>query len=220
MPPLLQARDLWKSYDGRRVLTGVDFQAEAGHGVLVWGRNGSGKTTLLNLLGCLDRPDQGAVLLEGEDVTSLSGGARARLRLSRIGFIFQDHNLLEELTVRQNVLLPLKLRRAPEAEARVDELLARFGLTSLAERRPREISGGEGQKVAIARALANRPALVLADEPTASLDEESARDLLAVFRGLRREGRTVVLAAHDPLAQELGWPRWRLAHGTLGLAGP
>lgn len=218
MAPLLQARDLWKSYDGRTVLTGVDLQAEAGQGVLVWGRNGSGKTTLLNLLGCLDRPDRGSVLLEGEEVTSLPGRARARLRLARIGFIFQDHNLLEELTVRQNVLLPLKLRRAADAEARGDELLARFGLAPLSDRRPREISGGEGQKVAIARALANRPALLLADEPTASLDEESARDLLSVFRSLQREGRTVVLAAHDPLAQELGWPRLRLAQGTLATA--
>lgn len=213
--PLLEVRDVWKSYDGRRVLRGAELAVAAGAGVLIWGRNGSGKTTLLNLLGCLDRPDRGAVLLEGRDLTGLSRRERARVRLTQMGFVFQDHNLLEEMTVRQNLLLPVHLRRGASAEARADELLERFDLRKLAERRPASISMGERQKVAIARALANRPPVLLADEPTASLDEEAARDLLDLLRDLRREGRTVVLASHDPLAQGLGWPRWRLADGTL-----
>ncbi|MFQ5838515.1 MAG: ABC transporter ATP-binding protein [Thermoplasmata archaeon] len=214
--PLLEARELWKSYDGHvQVLQGADLQLAEGEGILVWGRNGSGKTTLLNLLGCLDLPDEGSILLEGRDVTALSSRERARIRLRRIGFIFQDHNLLEELTVRQNVLLPMKLSRLPVAEERVDDLLSRFGLEELAGRRPGGISMGESQKAAIARALANRPSLLLADEPTASLDEDSAQDLLGLLEGLRRGGRAVVLASHDPLAMEMGWRRLKLQGGRL-----
>jgi ABC-type lipoprotein export system ATPase subunit len=213
---LLEARDLWKSYDGRvHVLQGAELSLSAGEGLLVWGRNGSGKTTLLNLLGCLDLPDRGSILLKGRNVTSLGPRERARLRLRSIGFIFQDHNLLEEFTVLQNLLLPMRLNRLPEAEERARSLLKRFGLEDLAARRPGEISMGESQRVAVARALANRPPLILADEPTASLDEESATGLLKLLEGLRREGRAVVLASHDPLARGTGWRGLTLQGGRL-----
>ncbi len=214
--PVLEARDLWKSYDGvAQVLRGVALRLDAGSGTLVWGRNGSGKTTLLNLLGCLDLPDRGSILMEGHEVTKLSSKERSRLRLRRIGFIFQDHNLLEELNVRQNILLPMKLSRREDAEARAHELMGRFALVDLAERRPAEISMGESQKVAVARALSNEPHLLLADEPTASLDEESARDLLGLLDELRREGKTVLLASHDSLARDLAWDKRRLFEGRL-----
>ncbi len=188
---------------------------DAGEGTMVWGRNGSGKTTLLNLLGCIDLPDRGRVLLDGQDVTSLSPSGRARIRLSRIGFIFQEHNLLEELTVRQNILLPLRLSRSTEAEERAGWLLKRFNLESLSRRRPREISTGESQRVAVARALANMPRLLLADEPTASLDEESARDFLQLMEELRRDGKAVVLASHDSLAKDLTWKKLTILGGQL-----
>ncbi len=217
MPALLEARDLWKSYDGADyVLRDVRFKLDAGEGMVVWGRNGSGKTTLLNLLGGLDWPDRGHVLLRGRDLAGLTRRERAAVRLHEVGFVFQDHNLLEELTVRQNVQLPLRLRRAPNMASRGEELMTRFGLEALARRRPHALSMGERQKVAIARALANEPDLLLADEPTASLDEETAPDLLDLFEGLREEGRTVILASHDPLTRALAWPVRRLQKGRLG----
>ncbi|MFQ5908130.1 MAG: ABC transporter ATP-binding protein [Thermoplasmata archaeon] len=220
MPPLLEARDLWKTYDGAAfVLQEVHLELGAGEGMLVWGRNGSGKTTLLNLLGGLDWPDRGEILLRGRDLAGLSPREQAAVRLHEVGFVFQEHNLLEELTVKQNVQLPLRLLRAANMAARGRELLMRFGLASLAERRPPALSMGERQKVAVARALANDPVLLLADEPTSSLDEESARDLLDLFEGLRQEGRALILASHDPLSRSLSWPIGRLKKGRLRSEG-
>jgi putative ABC transport system ATP-binding protein len=136
-----------------------------------------------------------------------------------VGFVFQEHGLLEELTARQNIQLPLRLRRAPNLRERGEELLARFDLGALADRRPPALSMGERQKVAVARALANEPDLLLADEPTASLDEESAPELLHLLEELRQDGRSVLLASHDPLARKLGWPVRRLQGGRLGPKG-
>lgn len=220
MPALLEARDLWKSYDGAaHVLQDVRLNLDAGEGVVVWGRNGSGKTTLLNLLGGLDWPDRGSILLRGRDLVGLTPRQQAAVRLHEVGFVFQAHNLLEELTVRQNVQLPLRLRRAPNMAERGQELLRQFGLEGLADRRPPALSMGERQKTAVARALANEPDLLLADEPTASLDEESAPELLGVLEGLRQEGKSIVLASHDPLARTLSWPILRLRGGRLAPEG-
>lgn len=216
MASLLTVEGLWKSYDGAAyVLQDVHFELGAGEGLVVWGRNGSGKTTLLNLLGSLDWPDRGRILLQGRDLATLSSRDQAKVRLHEVGFVFQDHNLLREMTVRQNVELPLRLRRHPRVSERGEELLARFGLTSLSHRRPGGLSTGERQKVAVARALANDPPLLLADEPTASLDAESAGDLIDLLERLRREGRTVVLASHDSLARKLPWSLRRLQGGRL-----
>ncbi len=220
MPPLLEARDLWKSYDGAaHVLKEVHFNLDAGEGMVVWGRNGSGKTTLLNLLGGLDWPDRGSILLRGRDLAGLTARQQAAVRLHEVGFVFQAHNLLEELTVRQNVQLPLRLRRAPNMAERGGELLRQFGLEGLADRRPPALSMGERQKTAVARALANEPDLLLADEPTASLDEESASELLGVLESLRHEGMSVILATHDPLSRALSWPVQRLRGGRLSPEG-
>ena len=216
MPTLLEARDLWKSYDGAaHVLRDVHLNLDVGEGMVIWGRNGSGKTTLLNLLGGLDWPDRGSILLRGRDLAGLTPRQQAAVRLHEVGFVFQDHNLLEELTVRQNVQLPLRLRRAPNMAERGQELLRQFGLEGLADRRPPALSMGERQKTAVARALANEPDLLLADEPTASLDEESAPEMLGVLEGLRREGTSVILATHDPLSRTLSWPIQRLRAGRL-----
>ncbi|MCK4456868.1 MAG: ABC transporter ATP-binding protein [Thermoplasmata archaeon] len=206
-----------KSYDGvRDVVKDVDIKVAQGEMVLLWGRNGSGKTTLLNLVGCIDVPSSGKVTVAGKDTSELSPRQLARLRLMSIGHVFQHHNLIDDLTVEENVLLPLKIARDGEADAKAKSLLATFELDILAKKRPGEISGGESQKVAIARALANDPAILLADEPTASLDSKSCEIVLDAFRRIR-EGfdATVIVASHDPLLYDHIEKKFFLFDGRL-----
>lgn len=206
-----------KSYDGvRDVVKDVDIRVAQGEMVLLWGRNGSGKTTLLNLVGCIDVPSSGKVIVAGKDTSELSPRQLARLRLRSIGHVFQHHNLIDDLTVEENVLLPLKIARDGEADAKAKSLLAAFELGTLAKKRPGEISGGESQKVAIARALANDPAILLADEPTASLDSKSCETVLDAFRRIR-EGfdATVIVASHDPLLYDHIEKKFFLFDGRL-----
>lgn len=214
--PALVVRDLWKSYDGRNdVLRGADLDVSPGEAVLVWGENGSGKTTLLSILGGLEVPNRGTVAVAGRVITGLKERALARVRLLDVGFVFQTHHLLEDLSVEENIALPLRLAKRP-AEARVGELLESFGLTKLASRRPGEISVGEGQRVAVARALANGPKLLLADEPTASLDSKGTAAVLEAFRLARSSfGAAEVVAAHDSEVRALGGPEYLLAEGRL-----
>ncbi len=212
----LVARDVWKSYDGRTdVLRGADLEAAAGEVVLVWGENGSGKTTLLSILGGLDAPSRGRVDLGGREITALKERALARVRLLELGFVFQTHHLLEDLTVEENVALPLRLARRP-ADARVLELLETFGLTKLGARRPGELSVGESQRVAVARALANGPKVLLADEPTASLDTKGTAAVLEAFRLARASfGAAEIIAAHDSEVRALQATEYVLAEGRL-----
>jgi len=216
VPKALAAQDIWKTYDGRiDVLRGLNFELDRGEAVLVWGRNGSGKTTLLNILGGMDRPTKGRVFVLGREITSLPERQLARVRLSNVGFVFQDHNLIEEITVRQNVLLPLKLSRAKEAERRVEKLVELFDLRPLKDRKPSEISIGEAQRVAVARALANEPTVLLADEPTASLDASSASTVLDSLGRVRETGAALLIASHDPLAYDAVETRYELDGGLL-----
>ncbi len=214
--PSVVAKDLWKTYDGRtEVLRGVDLAVSAGESVLVWGENGSGKTTLLSLLGGLDTPTRGRVELGGREITGLREPALARVRLLDVGFVFQMHHLIEDLTVEENVALPLRLAKRP-ADARVAELLKAFGLTKLAPRRPGQISVGESQRAAVARALANGPKVVLADEPTASLDAKGTAAVLEAFRIARESfGAAEVIAAHDSEIRSLAATEYVLAEGRL-----
>ncbi len=213
---VLVARELWKSYDGRTdVLRGADLEVARGEAVLVWGENGSGKTTLLSILGGLDAPTRGRVELGGREITGLKERALARVRLLEIGFVFQTHHLLEDLTVEENVALPLRLARRP-SEPRVHELLEAFGLGKLAARRPGEISVGESQRAAVARALANGPRVLLADEPTASLDSKGTAAVLEAFRLARTSfGAAEVVAAHDAEVRGLASAEYVLAEGRL-----
>ena len=218
--PVLRGHDLWKSYDGRTdVLCGADLEVSGGEAVLVWGENGSGKTTLLSILGGLDAPTRGRVDVGGREITGLGEKALARVRLLEIGFVFQTHHLIEDLTVAENVALPLRLAKRP-ADPRVHELLEAFGLAKLALRRPGEISVGESQRVAVARALANGPKVLLADEPTASLDAKGTAAVLEAFRLARSSfGAAEVVAAHDSEIRNLASAEYVLSDGRLERRG-
>jgi putative ABC transport system ATP-binding protein len=180
-------------------LDGIDLDIASGEFVAVTGASGSGKSTLLNVLGCLDRPSRGRYLLEGRDVAGLDDEATSEVRNRRIGFVFQSFHLLPRLTVLENVLLPRRYCDLPDAAApaRAEALLERVGLGDRLEHRPNQLSGGQMQRAAIARALLMQPALLLADEPTGNLDSKSAADVMALFAELHAAGQTVVLVTHD-----------------------
>jgi putative ABC transport system ATP-binding protein len=164
---------------------------------LVAGPSGSGKTTLLNLIGALERPDRGKIIVDGSEITGLSRAAGARYRNERVGFIFQSYNLLPQLTALDNIVLPLLPKRRPDRR-RAMELLDAVGLSDRSSHRPPELSGGEQQRIAIARALANDPALILADEPTGNLDDDNARNIAELLsRTCRERGTTLILVTHD-----------------------
>jgi len=199
-------------------LDGVSLRVDRGEYLAITGASGSGKSTLLNVLGCLDRPDEGRYRLEGTDVAALDDGQLSEVRNRRIGFVFQSFHLMPRLSVLENVLLPQRFALSPfahDVEARARELLERVGLGKRLHHRPSELSGGQMQRAAIARALVLAPALLLADEPTGNLDSKSAADILALFDELHGEGQTVVMVTHDmELAERL--PRQvRLMDGRI-----
>jgi putative ABC transport system ATP-binding protein len=200
---LLEAKGLTKYYPlGVRALDGVDLAVRRGELLGIMGRSGSGKSTLLQILGCLDRPTSGVVTIDGMDVTRLPDHALPLLRLQKLGFVFQAHNLVRTLTALENVALPLRyLRPRPQdAMQKARAALEAVGLGDRMHHLPTQLSGGQQQRVAIARALVNGPALVLADEPTGALDTHTARDLLALLRRLAAErDQTFVIVTHDPL---------------------
>jgi len=183
-----------------KALDGVSLSIAAGEFAAIMGRSGSGKTTLLDLVGLLMRPSSGRVLIDGEDTARLNDRRRAAIRGRRIGFIFQEYNLLPSLNVVENAMLPVRYAGGDlrEGRRRAAQLLCMVGLGERLFHRPDQLSGGQQQRVAIARALVNRPALVLADEPTGAVDTETAEQLLGLMRGLNREeGVTFVLVTHD-----------------------
>jgi ABC-type lipoprotein export system ATPase subunit len=220
MAVVVRARGLVKSFGegraARRVLDGADLDVERGEVVAVLGRSGSGKSTLLHLLGGLDRAEAGTIEVAGEDVTGASEAELSVLRRRHVGFVFQFFHLLPELTGEANVLLAARVRGADRgAERRGRELIDRLGLREVADSFPHQLSGGEQQRFAIARALVNDPSLVLADEPTGNLDVQAGAGLLELLGELASDGRAVVLVTHEASAAAIADRVLRLDDGRL-----
>ena len=205
---IVETRDLRKSYRTghapQEVLCGVDLRVRAGEFVSIMGPSGCGKSTLLHLLGALDRPSSGVVLIDGRDLGELTGGELTTLRRDRVGFVFQHFNLLGAMSAEGNLAIACRIRRdGAKLRNRVGELLRRVGLDGKKHLRPSQLSMGEQQRVAIARAVLHEPALVLADEPTGNLDSENADNVLDVLGELNRDtGQAVIMVTHNPLAAE------------------
>jgi putative ABC transport system ATP-binding protein len=217
---MIEARDVVKRYDtgGETVvaLDGVDVAVEGGEFVSVVGPSGSGKSTLLNVLGLLDVPSEGSVLLDGEPVDELGDRERTRARKRTIGFVFQDFHLVPTLTAQENVEVPRLFDREPEVTAeRAADLLSRFGLADRLDHYPNELSGGQKQRVAIARALVNEPSVVLADEPTGNLDQDTGRSILDTFQEICGEGVAVVAVTHDELVTRYTDRTLQLVDGVI-----
>ena len=222
MAAIVKLEEVTKVYQDGKVavsaLRGVDLELQEGEFVAVAGPSGSGKTTLLNIIGGLDKPTKGNVFLEEKPLSAMSRGELSRLRLHRIGFIFQSYNLVPVLTAYENAefVLLLQKRPAEERRKRVVNLLEEVGLAGLENRFPREMSGGQQQRVAIARSIAPEPALVLADEPTANVDSQTAAELLDLMEKLNQEnGVTFLFSTHDPAVMERARRLIRLKDGRI-----
>ena len=228
-PIQIEARNLHKTYALERVqipvLRGVSIAVRRGERLAITGASGAGKSTLLHVLGGLDRPNEGAVLFEGRDLYALTAAQRTDFRAERVGFVFQSYHLLPELDILDNVLLPAlsragALRRIPELRERAKRLLDRVGLSHRLAHRPVEVSGGEQQRAALARALMNEPALLLADEPTGTLDSGTGQQVLDYLFALTAEsGHTLVLVTHNQGVAELCDRQLHLRDGLLAEAG-
>lgn len=219
---IVSVRDVSKIYRQGSLdvhaLRGLDLEIAAGEFSAISGPSGSGKTTLLNLIGALDRPTSGSVILEKQDLSSLSRTQLSRLRRDRIGFVFQAYNLMPVLTAYENAEIVLSLQGVDEAQRRekVMGLLAEVGLEGMEERRPDELSGGQQQRVAIVRAIAADPAIVLADEPTANVDSDTAESLLELMEGLNeRRGITFLFSTHDPRVMQRARRIVRIVDGRV-----
>ncbi|HLU12661.1 MAG TPA: ABC transporter ATP-binding protein [Arenimonas sp.] len=202
--PVIELTDIRKVYaEGTPAevvaLRGVSLRIDHGEFVAIMGPSGSGKSTLMNIIGCLDQPTSGRYLCDGVDVADLDATGRARLRLRKIGFVFQGFHLLSRQTALENVMLPMAYAGIPrhERRPRAEKALAEVGLADRAGHRPAELSGGQQQRVAIARALINAPPILLADEPTGALDTRTGDEIMALFRRLQAEGHTIVLITHE-----------------------
>jgi len=218
---LVEARDVKREYrlkgDLIEAVRGISLEVGPGDFLAIVGPSGSGKSTLLHLLGAVDSPTSGAVFLDGSDVTSMSDPERARFRLEHVGLVFQRFHLLPMLTALENVELPMAeagLGRRERLE-RAEALLARVGLADRMRHRPGEISGGQRQRVAVARALANSPALLLADEPTGELDRTTSAGMLELFQSLNEDGTAIVVATHDLQLAEGAREQLRLVDGRI-----
>ena len=182
-----------------RALQDVDFKVDKNEFIAIMGESGSGKTTLLNILATLEKPTNGSVILNGEEVTKIKESQLAEFRLKNLGFVFQDFNLLDTLSVKDNIFLPLVLGRLPyqEMEKRITRLAPKLHIEELLEKRPFELSGGQKQRVAVARSLITNPQLLLADEPTAALDYRNSEDILNLFEDINSYGQTILMVTHS-----------------------
>lgn len=219
--PILRLEDVRKTYRMGEVvveaLRGIHLRIDPGEYVSIMGPSGCGKSTLLNLLGCLDHPSSGRYFLGGQDVSQLGDDDLSRVRGERLGFVFQSYNLIQQLTVVENIEVPLFYQGVDEKESRrrAEELSKLVGLEHRLDHKPFELSGGQQQRVAIARALINDPLMILADEPTGNLDSSSGSDILKLFDRLHELGKTLVLVTHDPSVSQRGGRTIRLRDGLV-----
>lgn len=217
---LIQTTNLHKYYDKLHVLKGVEVAIEAGEIVAIVGKSGAGKSTLLHLLGTLDRPTEGAVCIDGIDVTKLNTTELAAFRNKKLGFVFQFHHLLPEFTALENVCIPAYIAGVAEKEAqqRATELLSYLGLADRLQHKPNQLSGGEQQRVAVARALINKPAIIFADEPSGNLDSASSRDLHQLIFQLRQDfNQTFVIVTHSDELAALSDRTLRMIDGNVSV---
>lgn len=213
---MINAKSIVKHYESLQVLKGVDVTIEKGELVTIVGKSGAGKSTLLHILGTLDSPDKGQVFINEVEVTKLKNKELADFRNKNIGFVFQFHHLLPEFTALENVLMPTLIANGTRNEKRAKELLAYLGLTERMSHKPNQLSGGEAQRVAVARALMNEPLVVFADEPTGNLDSGTSRELHQLFVRLKKElGQTFVIVTHNNELAELSDRCLRMADGKL-----
>jgi len=203
MNAVIEIKDVWKTYKIGSIyihaLRGMNFKVFKGEFVSIMGPSGSGKSTAMNMIGSLDIPSKGKIYLDGKDISSLTESDLATIRGRKIGFIFQQFNLINTLTAKENVMLPMIFQDVPlkEREERAESLLKKVGLGDRMNNRPSELSGGQQQRVAIARALANDPEVILADEPTGNLDSETGTQILHLLKELHKEGKTIIVVTHD-----------------------
>jgi putative ABC transport system ATP-binding protein len=218
---LVVLRDICKDYvmgaARVRALVDVSLHLRRGSFWAIMGPSGSGKSTMLNLLGCLDRPTFGAYFLDGRDVSNLDDDSLSEIRLRKIGFVFQSFNLIPQLTVRENIELPLYYQGwdAARSAERAEELAVLVGLAERLRHRPRELSGGQQQRVAVARSLANDPAVILADEPTGNLDSVTGRQILDLFVRLNEQGKTIIMVTHEPYIAGFAKNRLHMLDGRI-----
>ncbi len=215
---MIEIRNIRKSFGSLEVLKGIDLDIERGKIVSIVGASGAGKTTLLQIMGTLDKADSGSVIIDGIDVSKLSDAKRSAFRNKHMGFVFQFHQLLPEFTALENVMMPALIGGTSwrEARKRAEELLAFMGLSERASHKPNELSGGEKQRVAVARALVNKPDVVFADEPSGSLDTQNKQELHRLFFDLRDQmGQTFVIVTHDEQLADLADQKISMQDGII-----
>ena len=218
---MIQFKDVSKIYrmgeNSLRALDHANMHIREGEFVSIIGPSGSGKSTLMNIVGCLDLADEGEYFLDGQEIRTYKEDQLARIRNEKIGFVFQNFNLIGKMTAWDNIELPLIYQRLPRAQRkeRVEEALRRVGLYDRRTHRPTELSGGQQQRVAIARAISTRPSLFLADEPTGNLDSRTGEEIMGIFRELHEEGNTIVLITHDPSVADKAQRQIRIRDGKV-----
>lgn len=216
---MIKIKNIVKTYQSGNVetkaLKGVSFEIQKGEFIAVMGPSGSGKSTLMHIMGCLDAPTNGTYILDGDDVSQLKDDDLAEIRKNKIGFVFQFFNLLPRTTVLKNVVLPLKYAKVKNAEDTAKKALESVGLGNKLFSKSNEISGGETQRVAIARSLVNNPAIILADEPTGNLDTQTGKEVMAIFQNLNQKGHTIIIITHESHIAEYARRIIRLQDGII-----